>query len=58
MEKTSGEKSAGVVPTPVAMFAAAGNEVYFSEGDPRNIKITEKTDIALMEQMLKAGERA
>ena len=43
---------------PVAMFAAAGNEVYFSEGDPRNIKITEKTDIALMEQMLKAGERA
>ncbi len=40
---------------PVAMFAAAGNEVYFATGDPRNIKITEKTDIALMEQMLKEG---
>ncbi len=38
---------------PVAMFAAAGNEVYFAEGDPANIKITEKTDLALMEQMLK-----
>lgn len=37
---------------PVAMFAAAGNEVYFVKGDPENIKITEKTDIALMEQML------
>ena len=38
---------------PVAMFAAAGNEVYFAKGDPENIKITEKTDLALMEQMLK-----
>ena len=42
---------------PVAMFAAAGNEVYFAKGDPRNIKITEKTDIALMEQMLKEREK-
>ena len=40
---------------PVAMFAAAGNEVFFTTGNPRNIKITEKTDIALMEQMLKEG---
>lgn len=49
--------NAGLLPPcenyPVAMFAAAGNEVYFAEGDARNIKITEKTDIALMEQMLK-----
>lgn len=42
---------------PVAIYAAVGNEVYFTEGDPRNIKITEKTDIQLMEQMLKEGER-
>jgi 2-C-methyl-D-erythritol 4-phosphate cytidylyltransferase len=41
---------------PVAMYAAAGNEVYFTKGDPRNIKITERTDIALMEQMLKERE--
>ena len=41
---------------PVAMFAAAGYEVYFTEGDPQNIKVTEKTDIMLMEQMLR--ERA
>ena len=51
--------NAGLLPPcenyPVAMFAAAGNEVYFAKGDPRNIKITEKTDIALMEQMLKEG---
>ena len=53
--------NAGLLPPcenyPVAMFAAAGNEVYFASGDPRNIKITEKTDIALMEQMLKERER-
>ena len=54
--------SAGLLPAcenyPVAMFAAAGNDVYFSAGDPENIKITEKTDIALMEQMLlKRGNR-
>ena len=41
---------------PVAMFAAAGYEVYFAAGDPRNIKVTLKTDIALMEQMLKEGQ--
>ena len=41
---------------PVAMFAAAGNEVYFAKGDPDNLKVTEKTDIALMEQMLKERE--
>lgn len=49
--------NAGLLPPcenyPVAMFAAAGNEVYFAKGDPENIKITEKTDIALMEQMLR-----
>ncbi len=48
--------NAGLLPPcenyPVAMFAAAGHEVYFAKGDPRNIKITLKTDIALMEQML------
>ena len=53
--------NAGLLPPcenyPVAMFAAAGNEVYFTQGDARNIKITEKTDVALMEQMLKE-ERA
>lgn len=43
---------------PVAMFAAAGNEVYFAKGDPENIKVTEKTDIALMEQMLKEREES
>ena len=37
---------------PPAIFVAAGNEVYFSVSKPSNIKITEKTDIALMEQML------
>ena len=40
---------------PVALFAAAGNEVYFAKGDPRNIKITEKTDFVLMEQMIREG---
>ena len=43
----------GCEPYPVAVFAEAGNEVYFSAASPRNIKITEKTDIALMEQILK-----
>ncbi len=51
--------NAGLLPAcenyPVAMFAAAGNEVFFAKGDPRNIKITEKEDIFLMEQMLKEG---
>ena len=40
---------------PVAVYAAAGKEVYFSKLFPGNIKITEKTDIALMEQMIKEG---
>ncbi len=51
---------AGKLPTcesyPPAIFVAAGNEAYFSVANPRNIKITEKTDIALMEQMLKERE--
>lgn len=38
---------------PPAIFVAAGNEAYFSLAKPGNIKITEKQDIALMEQMLK-----
>ena len=41
---------------PPAIYVAAGNEVYFSAAKPRNIKITEKADVALMEQMLKEGE--
>lgn len=53
---------AGLLPPcenyPVAMFAAAGNDVYFAQGDPGNIKITEKTDLALMEQILKERGRA
>ena len=38
---------------PPAIWVAAGNEAYFSKANAWNIKITEKTDIALMEQMLK-----
>ena len=41
---------------PLAIYIAAGHEAYFSVSRPENIKITEKTDIALMEQMLKEGE--
>ena len=37
---------------PVAIYAAAGHEIYFSKAFARNIKITEKQDIALMEHML------
>ena len=37
---------------PIAIFAAAGNEVFFSKSDPCNFKITEKKDINLMEQLL------
>lgn len=37
---------------PVAVYVAAGNIAYFSKSFPENIKITEKNDIALMEQML------
>ena len=38
---------------PIAIYAAAGHEVWFSKAEPRNIKITEKADVALMEQMLR-----
>ena len=52
--------TAGTLPPceayPPAIFAAAGNEVYFSKAFPRNIKITERADVALMEQMLKERE--
>ena len=41
---------------PPAIYVAAGHEVYFSLAKPQNIKITEKTDIAVMEQMLKERE--
>ncbi len=41
---------------PVAIYAAAGNKVYFSESKPENIKITQKYDIALMEQLLISGK--
>ena len=41
---------------PIAIFAADGNEVFFSKALPGNIKITEKTDIALMECILKQKE--
>ena len=37
---------------PVAIYAAAGHEIYFSKAFARNIKITEKQDVALMEHML------
>ena len=37
---------------PIAIYAAAGNEVYFSLSKPENIKITQKYDVALMEQLL------
>lgn len=38
---------------PAAIYVAAGNEAFFSLAKPLNIKITEKMDIALMEQILK-----
>jgi 2-C-methyl-D-erythritol 4-phosphate cytidylyltransferase len=41
---------------PPAIYVAAGNEAYFSLAKPGNIKITEKADVALMEQMLKERE--
>lgn len=37
---------------PIAIYAAAGNTVYFSKANAENIKITEPCDVALMEQML------
>ena len=40
-------------PYPPAIYAADGREVYVSVLSPINIKITEKTDIAVMEQLLK-----
>ena len=38
---------------PTAIFVAAGNEAHFSRLNPENFKITEKPDVALMEQILK-----
>ncbi len=37
---------------PIAIYAAACGKVHFSKANARNIKITEQTDVALMEQML------
>lgn len=42
---------------PTAIYVASGNKVFFSKSFPQNIKITEKPDIALMEQMIKERER-
>ncbi len=39
-------------PYPIAIYAAAGNTIYFSKAKAENIKITEPYDIALMEQMI------
>ncbi len=44
-------------PYPPAIFTAAGNKAYFSHAKPGNIKITEKTDVALMEQLIKERQR-
>ena len=38
---------------PVAIYVAAGNQVFFSKAKTENIKITQPFDIALMEQMIK-----
>lgn len=43
---------------PIAIYAAAGNEIYFSKAKAKNIKITEKHDVALMEHMLLAEREA
>ncbi len=42
---------------PTAIYVAAGHRAYFSKSFPQNIKITEKPDIALMEQMLIEREK-
>lgn len=41
---------------PVAIYAAAGNEVYFSRANPVNVKITEKSDILLLEAILRSKQ--
>lgn len=38
---------------PIAIYAAAGNDIYFSKAKPENIKITEKYDVLLLEHILK-----
>lgn len=38
---------------PVAIYAAAGNEIFFSVAYADNFKITEKIDVLLMEQILR-----
>ncbi len=42
---------------PVAIYAAAGNEVHFSKASPRNFKITEKHDVKLFEEIIKEGNK-
>lgn len=44
---------------PIAIYAATGQQIYFSKAEPTNIKITEKYDILLLEQILrnKSGEK-
>ncbi len=38
---------------PLAIYAAAGYELYFSKALPENFKITEQQDILLMEMVIK-----
>lgn len=40
-------------PYPIAIYAKAGNKVYFSKSKAENFKITEKHDIVLFEQIIK-----
>ena len=37
---------------PLAIYAAAGHEIYFSKASPNNFKITEFSDILLMEKII------
>lgn len=53
LEKYARGEFPGCEAYPIAIFAADGHEIWFSRANPRNIKITEKTDVALMEQMLR-----
>ena len=42
---------------PIAIYSAAGNDIFFSKLLPENFKITESTDVLLMECILKQKER-
>ncbi|MBO5339047.1 MAG: 2-C-methyl-D-erythritol 4-phosphate cytidylyltransferase [Clostridia bacterium] len=42
---------------PVAIYAAAGNEVHFSKALPQNFKITEKYDVKMFEEIIKEGNK-